>query len=335
MRSSILLFSVPFILTGCSIFGGMGREIGWNDAIPPVPNGIGRQVQGKSLGQYVFDVDSSMIEELESYRTANFEKNEKYRAAVDAAYKQVTANAGFEFISEQAQASTNWRVFQLKNFNGLVPDKQFAYKCLTTDSYSYSVSRKNSGGVKLDASEIAKEIGISAASIEISKSPTKPGVSNVTVENPTVCLAFVSARFKRAGLKFNRNDLPRDFMVEGRKIDSLTADEGEYAVALPDFGPRAFLTKPKYHLFATDNNGLITLKIRIEDRETFKELPHIVVPAQRPGYWNTSVQLPTFHVQDEVYGKLWVQINATQAADNQIKFKSAKLFSPEYKLVVD
>lgn len=331
MRNLALLVALPITVTGCSLLGGPGSQIGWRDAKPPVTDGVGRIVENNNLSQLAFTVTPDMLEELGSYTSASTDENDKYKAGIDAVFKQITAKAELEFISSKSMQSNQWKIIQLKDFSTAVVETEFAYRCLTASKYKYTVSRKTKAGAQLDATALAKKIGGTSAKIEIGMVPDDPSKAEIIVDNPTVCLSFVSAKFERDRW-WSRFDGPRHFTVGGLKSFTLTSSNGVVASAKPDFGKRALHTKPTYKLYAVEEGGKPQLQIKVFDSAMHKNGYTIPVPELIPGTWDNKIELPAFGVGGDIYGFMYVELKAKRTAENQILVSQAELYSPEYKL---
>lgn len=334
MRNIALSFFVTFLVTGCSLFGGPGSQIGWNDSIPPVTDGVGRLVENGSLASQAFSVTPDMLEELNSYQQANFEEQSKYTAAINMIFSKATANVGLEYEGSKSGQSTKWKIVQLKDFKKIVYDKKFAYRCLTTEKFTYTVNRKTKAGVTLDATKLAESVGAESAKIDVSMSPTKPDKADITVEDPRVCLSFVSAEFVRDRWFWESTDTPRSFTLDNKKSFFLKSNTGTLAGAEPDFGKRALQSKPIYKLYAAEEKGRQVLKVKILDRQTFETFDDVVITETLPGVWQTPTKLPPFQISNDVYGNMRIEISAILMPDNNIKINWAHLYSPEYKLKV-
>ncbi|GLO51367.1 hypothetical protein PPUN110474_27670 [Pseudomonas putida] len=331
MKKIAMMVVFPMSITGCTLFDGPGSQIGWRDAKPPVTDGVGRIVKNNNLSQLAFPVSPEMLEELESYMSVSTEQNAKYKAATEVAFKQITANAKLEFISGKSMKSDQWRIVQLKDFSTAVVDTEFAYSCLTANSYKYTVSRKTTAGVELDASELAKKLGGTAAKVEVGMVPDDPSKAEISVQNPRICLSFLSATFER-DRSFTKNDGPRHFKVGDSSKFTLTSSNGVIASAEPDFGRRAIHTKPTYKLYAVQEGGQQHLQIKVFDSAMYKKGYTVPIPELVPGTWDSRISLPTFGVGDNVYGFMYVDIKAKRTPENEILVSKAALFSPEYKL---
>jgi hypothetical protein len=321
-------------LTGCSIFSGPGSQIGWNDAIPPVSDGVGRKVEGRQLSQLTVALSPDMIEILDTYETVTTEQNSKYKAGIEAAFKKLTASAELEYVSSNSITSNRWRIAQMKSFDAAPEETEFAYKCLTADNFKYTVSRKTTAGVKLDASELVKKFDATAAKVEVGMVPNDPDKAEITVKNPNVCLAFQSAIFKRKF--FGAFDGGQDFKTDEKETKfRLSSKNGVVASATADFSKRAIHTKPTYKLFATEIDKKQNLQVVVIDPVKYRNGLVVPIPELMPGTWDAEVRLPTFEVGGDWYGFMKIKIKAKRTTDGEIAVSSAQLYSPEFHLVTN
>jgi hypothetical protein len=334
MRKLFMVGAMTFHLSGCSSLAGPGENIGWTDAIPPVGNGVGRLVEKnrgyKSLGAAAFTVNPDQVEVLETYEMATSSEETKFRARTEAVFAKITAAAGLEHASANLNISSGWRVIQLRDFSTAVIDKEFAYKCLTAQAFSYEASRANNAGASVDATEVAKVFGVTAAAVDVNASTGEH--TKITIANPNVCLSIVSAKWVRDRWWWSRSDKPIAFKRGQETQFELVVDKPG-AKAVPDFGRRAKATKPSYQLAAGSNNGQAILKVLIENNEIDQEIPAKILKENYPGVWSRRFPVHTFHIEDDIYAVMSVQVVAKRTDDNTIVVESAELTSPEYRLI--
>lgn len=336
-RSTATLTLTMISLTGCTPHVGLGENIGWNDAEPPGIDGIGREVEYnrgyKSLGAKLVNVSPDKIEVLESYTERNEEKNKKYKADANLTIAKAVISAQADYQATEILTSNEWSVIQLKDYNQVPLYKEFAYRCLTVKKFTYESSSKTAASAKASAGDMASKLGVTAASLEISTNPEKPNSQKVVVSNPNICLAFLSAKLTRARWWWTQTDEPRSFRNEGgqyREYDLKPGSEG--ATVEPDFGRRAKTTKPKYRLYSEYRNGKALLYVEIQDREMFQETLPKLLTESSPGVWSRRYGIHTYHIENNVYSVISMDLSARVSLDGVIHVKAANLFSPEYKL---
>ncbi len=333
--TALTLFALSTV--GCTPHVGLGSNIGWNDAEPPTIDGIGRGVeynkQYKTLGPKVFNVKPDQVEMSGSYQERNEEKNRKYKAGASATIMKATASANVDVNSTEIYSSSDWNIIQLKDFSRVPTDKEFVYKCLTVSKFSFESSQKNSATAKLDAGQLANKLGVTAASVEVSANPDKPNTQKVVVNNPNICLAFLSAKLERAGWWFNRTNNPRNFTYERKRVENYNLEAGGVgAIVEPDFGRRATLTKPLYRLYSEVKNGKTLLFVEIQDRDTFQVVPPVLIEGSSAGVWSRRQFVHNYQVQDDILSPISVEVSAKMVSKGVVHIESAKLFSPEYKI---
>lgn len=325
---------IAFQLAGCSVIGGPGGAIGWNDAIPPVGSGVGRLVERnkgyKSLGPAAFPVGPDQIEVLDTYGAVTVEEEAKFKGRTEAVFTKITANAGLERSSSNLSTSTGWRVLQLKDFSTAVVGKEFAYKCLTAEEFSYEGGKAVNAGAGVDTTVVAKAFGVAAGAVQLDG-----GVDNqtkITIENPNVCLSFVSAKLVRERSWWTKSDSWIPFLRGKEKKFDLAIDKLG-AKARPDFGSRAINIKPGYQLAAGSLNGEAILKVLIDNHETDQDIPPKILKETYPGVWSKTFPVHTFHIEDDIYAVMSVDVTARRTDQNTIEVESASLSSPEYRLI--
>lgn len=335
MKNLVMVGAITLHLSGCSTIVGPGNTIGWTDAIPPVGNGVGRLVEDnrgyKSLGPAAFTVSPDQVEVLDSYETKNDREETKFRTRTEAVFANIAATAGLEHSSANLSISSGWRVIQLRDFSTAVMDKEFAYKCLTSQAFSYEASKANNAGASVDATEVAKVFGVTAAAVDVN---AESGVrTKVTISNPNVCLSFVSAKLVSYRPWWGQtSDKPIAFKRGQEERFELAVDKPG-AKAVPDFGKRAKATKPSYQLAAGSNNGQAILKVLIENHESDQEIPSKILKETYPGVWNRRFPVHTFQIDDDIYAVMSVEVTAKLTDENTIVVESAELTSPEYRLI--
>jgi|UPI0003693823 hypothetical protein len=331
---SLLTLLLP--LASCSLFKGPGSDIGWTDAIPPVGNGVGRLVETnhgfKSLSTVAFQVTPDQLETLDTYNYVSDEEDSKYKIGAEAAFNQITANASVERSTTNLSHSSEWRIIQLKDFSTAAINKEFAYRCLTAKEYSYEVATKTSSTLKAETPTIAKAFGVPVGAIEISAKPDNPDQSKVTIADPNVCLSFISATLVRDRPWWSRYDGTRSIKLDGKTSFNLKTDESGPIVE-PDFGKRAVETKPRYRLYASEAGGKPILKIFIEDREMHQEIPSKILKETYTDVWEQSYLVHSYHIENNIYAIMSIDIKARRTANNEIEVTKAELSSPEYKLI--
>jgi hypothetical protein len=321
-------------LAGCSGIIGPGNAIGWNDAIPPVGNGVGRLVESnqgyKSLGPAAFPVGPDQIEALDAYGAVTIEEEAKFKGRTEAVFTKITANAGLERSTTNLSTSTGWKVLQLKDFSTAVVGKEFAYKCLTAQEFSYEASRAINAGAAVDTTQVAKAFGVASAAVQVDG-----GLGNqtkVTIANPNVCLSFISAKLVRDRSWWSKSDSWIPFFRGKDKKFELVIDKPG-AKASPDFGSRAVNTKPAYQLAAGSLNGQAILKVLIDNHENDQDIPPKILKETYPGVWSRTFPVHTYHIEDDIYAVMSVDVIAKRTDQNTIEVESASLSSPEYRLI--
>lgn len=334
MKNIIVVGAITLHLSGCASLAGPGETIGWTDAIPPVGNGVGRLVEKNrgyiSLGGVAFPVSPDQIEVLETYEAASSTEEAKFKTGTQAVFGNLAAAAGLEHASANLNISSGWRVIQLKDFSTAVIDKEFAYKCLTAQAFSYEASRANNAGAKVDTTEVAKVFGVAAAAVNVDASAGHH--TKVTIANPNVCLSFVSAKLVRDRGWSSSSDKPVPFRQRQETHFELVVDKPG-AKAVPDLGKRAKTTRPSFQLAAGSNNGRAILKVLIENNEIDQEIPSKILKETYPGVWSRRYPVHTFQIADDIYAVMSVEVVAQRTDDNTIVVESAELTSPEYRLL--
>jgi hypothetical protein len=105
------------------------------------------------------------------------------------------------------------------------------------------------------------------------------------------------------------------------------------AKAAPDFGKRAKMTRPSYRLAAGSNNGRAILKVVIENNEIDQEILSKILKETYPVVWSRRYPVHTFHIADDIYAVISVEVVAKRTDDNTVVVESAELTSPEYRLL--
>lgn len=330
---AILLLPLALQLTSCTPFKGPASDMGWTDAIPPTGNGIGRLVENnkgfKSLSTVAFHVSPDQIETLSSFDSVSIKKQTKYMAGANAAFTKITADASLERASQDLSQSSEWKIIQLRDFSTSVVDKEFAYRCITTDEYSYETSEKNSAQLKLDTS---KAFGVATASIDIQGGAEGVDLTKVTIKEPNVCLSFISATLVKKRSWWGNPVSSKGIEYKGAKEFTLKTNKSGPSVE-PDFGKRGVQTKPRYKLYADDSAGLATLKLQIEDRESNRTISHKIFIETLPGTWEQNYRIDTYNIETDTYSIISVDIIANRTENNEIHVSKAELTYPEYTLV--
>ncbi|MFM5409784.1 hypothetical protein ACET9A_08930 [Aeromonas veronii] len=347
MKTQLLLStSFAVVISGCATNATTpGNSYGWNSMEPPRENVLGREIlAGGVIGDFVLKVTP---DDIESSKSLNRLKNDEYtkaEAGFDLLVKGVSADLGYEKTKSEKLNSNDWLISQIKDFAYTLPvERKFVYQCLAAEKYEFSATSKSGIDATIDAAKLGEKFGVEKANVTIKTNPDNPNEFSVTVENPNVCLSYVSAYFKdnnwygTGSLKDKYVDITGVNGDEKYSVE-FTLKPGEKShFRTPQFiGPEP-AHKPWYRLMATlDDNGRVNLAVCKQDRGA-GDRGYKCNELEDDGYgnWDRPYHVDTFSYETQKYKVVNLNINAKRKDDGTIKVSWAKLQYPQYILVIE
>lgn len=339
------VFITAAVITGCSSSQTTpGNTYGWKSVNPPRENVLGREVLTNGvIGDVVISVDSESIERSKSLNSLTDNQYDKAEASFNLIVKDVSADLGYENSASEKLTSNDWEISQIKNFTYTLPvSKKFAYQCLTAAKYKFSATKINGFDATIDASKLGEKFGVEAAKISFKSKPDNPNEFEVTVDNPSVCLSYVTAYFEdnnsyvTGSLKDKYVDITG---VNGSQRYSVNFElqPGEKShFRTPQFIGSEPAHKPLYRLMATLNDQQqVNLAVCKQDRGTGNR-GYSCKEIEDDGYgnWDRPYHIDTFGYGDQKYKVVNLVIDAKRTPNGTIQVSSAKLKYPQYKLVI-
>lgn len=347
-RKSIVMLMAVTLVAGCTPTPPTpGSSYGWTSVTPPRENVLGREILTNGvIGDPILTIQNE-DEDIEVSKSLNSLTNSQYskaEASFELIVKDVSADLGYENSKSEKLNSNDWEISQIRNFTYTVPvARKFAYQCLTASKYEFSASSKSGFDVNIDATKIGEKFGVDKAKVTFKSKPDNPDEFKVVVENPSVCLSYVTAYFKDNNIYItgNLNDKYVDITgVNGDVKYSVNFDlkPGEKShFRTPQFiGPEP-AHKPLYRLMATLNDqGRTNLAVCKQDRGT-GDRGYKCKEIEDDGYgnWDRPYHIDTFGYGDQKYKVVNLNIDAKRGINGTIQVRSAKLQYPQYILVVD
>ncbi len=335
------------MLSGCSTtFVPPEKNLyGWNNVNPPRQNVLGYEVLSKGvIGQPIYNLDSDNILVSDSIGKVT---SEQYLAAqynFDVLAKKATAELGYEYTKSEKLTSNSWKISQIRNLEHTLPvNRRFAYQCLNASNYEFTATSNSGIDATIDATKIAARFGVDKAKVTFKTKPDKPSDFTVIVNDPSVCISYVTAYFEENnGPIFNRTnehvaitgpDLFESSNDKGKNSYELKPGETSYRVSPLYKFERPPAINPEYNLTARqDNQGLIQL-LSCKDKTTYK--CKTIKPDDDNGNWNGTYLIDTFAYGKQKYKVINMNIKARRTPNGTIEIKSAKLYYPQYKLVIE
>jgi hypothetical protein len=346
MNKKLIILGVAILGGGCTTTTPTpGSSYGWNSVNPPRENVLGREILTNGvIGEPIIKVQEDDIEFSKSLTSLTDNQFSKAEASFDLIVKGVSAELGYENSKSEELSSNDWEISQIRNFTYTVPvARKFAYQCLTASKYEFSASSKNGFDATIDATKLGNKFGVDKAKVTFKSKPDNPNEFTVIVQNPSVCLSYVSAYFKD-----NNSYITGSLKDKYVDITGVNGDE-KYSVSFelkpgekshfrtPQFIGSEPAHKPLYRLMATlDDQKRVNLAVCKQDRGTGSR-GYKCEEIEDDGYgnWDRPYHIDTFGYGDQKYKVVNLNINAKRSTNGTIKISSAKLQYPQYILVID
>ena len=318
---------------------------GWRNVNPPRQNVLGKEVLKKGIiGDPIYILNSDNVEVSLSNETVTAAQYSNAKASFEVLAKEVTADLGYEYTKSENLSSSNWKISQIRNLAYIIPvNRKFAYQCLTASKYEFTATSSSGFDATIDATEIARRFGVDTAKVGVKSIPGKPDEFKVAVNDPSICISYVTAYFKdNNGPRFVRANEYVD--ITGPYIFGSSNGKGENSYKLkpgetsnrvwPKYKfERPPANNPTYNLTSRqDNQGIIQL-LSCKHNNAYE--CKIIKPDDDNGNWNGRYLIDTFAYGEQKYKAIDMEINAKRTQDGTIEIKSAKLFYPQYKLVIE
>ncbi|MEX5353336.1 hypothetical protein WCE02_18525 [Pseudomonas juntendi] len=348
-KSLGLLVSGSVLLSGCWFWPkptpeSPGEMYGWRSLEPPRENALGRQLfAGGKIGDPVINIMQSDIEVSSSSGVVSSDSNSKLNSNLEVFVKGVSAELGYDYEMSKKVSSSDWRIQQIKNFAYYLPvEQRFIYQCLVASEYKFDMSSKSGGKAVVDASVLAKSFGVDKASVGVTSAPTSPDKLSVTINNPNICLSYVSAYFKDVSSNLIGSG------VDGKYVD-ITGQNGsdKYSPVFnlmpgqkswfraPQYSGKESPHKPWYRIAATLNaTGQSELEICVQYRSGRMEYKCKLLDPESNGVWDRPYHVDTYPFGRDLYKVISVNVSAKRMDDNSIRVEYARLMYPEYKLII-
>lgn len=344
--SNKLLPLAAIFLTGCSVFPDDVGGLGWQSLSPPEENALGRYLYktrtgiiqtGKTLGGEGFIINDDNVRSSRSYDDVSAEKYSSYQIDASAKIQDVTTSAGIEVVSSVSTKSLGFSVVSIRDFSGGVPlEKEFIYKCLMLSNYSFEARSKTKANIAIDISKLAEKFGVGEAKINVAKNPEKPDVLKISVTNPNLCMAYISAKLFRSYYPARSNGKVRTFIrsLGGNQSSDFILTNVDTSEALqPDLGAIPTDSIPKYTLRLIKTGVSSKLWIQKYSREK-PALEFIEIKESTPGIWDVEQGVENLYYGDNMYALVTAHIKASTLADGSIHIRTATLRAPTYKLIL-
>ncbi|MNQ74391.1 hypothetical protein D3C85_891460 [compost metagenome] len=333
-------------LSGCSLWWKAetpGEMYGWNALKPPRENALGRQLfAGGKVGDPVIDLTPSNIEMSPALGTASNEVYSKSNAQLELIAKGASASLGYDYESAKKVESNEWKILQIKDFAYYLPvEQRFIYQCLTASKYNFELTNKSGANATLDAGPLAKIFGVDEANIGFTSNPDNPDKLTVSVDNPNVCLAYVSAYFRNV-TKWMEESISEKYVDITAKNGSekysttfsLTPGQRSWFRA-PEYSGKESPHKPWYRIASiVDQSGKAELEICKQNRTGRRDYSCRTLDKKSDGQWDHLYHIDTFSFGDNMYKVITLDIDAKRLENNIIHVEYAKLSFPEYELIL-
>ncbi|WDH20647.1 hypothetical protein [Pseudomonas chlororaphis] len=343
---AISLPSILVALTGCpSNPTSTGGEVyNWKTMNPPRENALGKEIYRDGVvGEQIISAEPANIERSGSISSLSKEDYRQASAQLEATIVKLSADINASHVKSEKITANDWQITQIKKFiNELPVDRAFVYQCLSAKENKFELESKAGGGVSLDATktEIAKNLGIEAAKVEIKSNPDKPDKLEVTISNPNICISYKSARF------IDDNDYITGSLSD-KHVD-ITGDDNKYSTTFtlepgqksnwrtPQFIGREPAHKPLYRLMAVKNETSLKTSLAVcrQDKGTGGN-GYTCTEIEDDGYgnWDRPYHIDTFSYGEKKYKVVYLNIKA-KLKDGKVLVKSAQLQYPQYLLVI-
>ena len=321
---------------------------GWKNLNPPRQNVLGKEVlKNGFIGDLIYSVNSETVDVSESLLSVTDVQYSNAAAGAEVLAEGMSAELGYNYSKSEKLSSGNWKISQIRNVSSqILLDRMFVYQCLTASQYEFMVSRKKGVNAAIDASEIAKKFGVDTAKVGLKSQPDKPDQFKVVVNNPNICLSYITAIFEENNGVWPNNvkdkfvDITGPYNVTGARKNK----EKSYVLKPGDTSNPVFpiyminpkpSTNPEYRLMAIQSDQepvrLVACK---DDKGIGKFKCDTEIADDGYGKWNRTYRIDTFAYGDQKYKVVNMKIDAKRDDNGSIHIDSAKLFSPQYKLVV-
>lgn len=359
----VIMVTTTMMLSGCLTTSKINtvNPYGWKDLNPPRQNALGRELfSNGSIGEPVYNLNSENVLVSGSVDKVTDKRSSAAKASLDVIAQAASIQLGYDYIKSQNLSSSDWQISQIKDFSYVIPvAKKFVYQCITASRYEFSASSKSGFNADVDVTEIAKKFKIDTAKVSIVSKPDSPNEFKVIVNDPSICISYVSAYFK------DDNRYPGGTLI-GKYVDITgVTGAGETQAEIystkfelkpgesshrrtPQFIGREPGHKPEYTLMATlGEQGLVNLNVCKQDKGTGavdlgKSIYDISYKRECKeikdngfGKWDRLYHIDTFSYENQKYKVIYVNINAKRTTENNIQINYARLSYPQYELILE
>lgn len=357
----VITVTTTMMLSGCLTTSKIptANPYGWKDLKPPRQNALGKEILSNGfIGEPVYNLNNENVLISGSADKVTDERSSAAKASLDVIAKTASVELGYEYVKSQELSSSGWQISQIKDFSYVIPvAKKFVYQCITASMYEFSASSKSGFNAGIDVTEIAKKFEIDTAKVSIVSKPDNPNEFRVIVNDPSVCISYVSAYFKDDNVHLGKPLPPADITgVTGAGETQAEIYSSKFELKpgesshrrTPQFPNPQPVHKPEYTLTATlgeqgrvnlnvckqdKGTGVVNTSIFTDDVSYKRECKEIKDDGY--GRWDRSYHIDTFGYGNQKYKVIYLHINANHTPKNTIQINSAELRSPQYELILE